>query len=335
MQKILTSELDSRENIFPNNMIPDAVHVAKRIRGSFANWFLWIDNCRTNLVLLRELRNDKLLYPLLSPLVPLSAVRNRDRQEVDSLLQISQEDVCKVISENVSLVTHTVVPEKFRLCEDNKKGVLKTPISVALGSLGNIFVSDIVQGKVFKVRASHYPAGVTVEADSLDNPTGIALYNNFLFVVESAANSIYFKDLVGTTIVNVNMLTVKQLKDKIRSSGSWHSSDARKDKKALKDKLKGIIASINKSTEKKSKDRIHLYHVTGTPFAITFNEEGNLFLSTETGIIIMFQLAFNMISIEANKLKEFNVCDGSIYGMVVLNSDLYATSVSSGIFKLN
>ena len=61
-------------------MIPDAVHVAKRIRGSFANWFLWIDNCRTNLVLLRELRNDKLLYPLLSPLVPLSAVRHRDRQ---------------------------------------------------------------------------------------------------------------------------------------------------------------------------------------------------------------------------------------------------------------
>ena len=65
-------------------------------------------------------------------------------------------------------VTHTVIPEKYRLTDDNKKGSIKKPIGVCLTPMGHVFVSDIGVGKVFKVRVSHYPANVTVEIDSLD-----------------------------------------------------------------------------------------------------------------------------------------------------------------------
>ena len=55
----------------------------------------------------RELRNDPGLYPQLSKLIPISAVRNRDRQDVESVLQMSAPAVTDVLSENVAKVTHT------------------------------------------------------------------------------------------------------------------------------------------------------------------------------------------------------------------------------------
>ena len=39
-----------------------------------------------------------------------------------------------------------------------------------MAPLGHIFVSDVVQGKIYKVRANHYPANVTVEMDHLEHP---------------------------------------------------------------------------------------------------------------------------------------------------------------------
>ena len=62
--------------------VPDAVHVAKRKGHSFSNWFLLANSYRINLVQLRELRNDSNIHSKLAPLLPLSAVRNRDREDV-------------------------------------------------------------------------------------------------------------------------------------------------------------------------------------------------------------------------------------------------------------
>ena len=116
------------------------------------------------MVQLRELGNDNDLHSKLAPLLPLSAVRNHDRQDVDSVMEISSPSVRKIFTENAKTqVTHTVVPEKYRLREDNKRGDFKAPIGTCMGPLGHIFVSDVVQGKIYKVRANHYPANVTVE----------------------------------------------------------------------------------------------------------------------------------------------------------------------------
>ena len=57
---------------------------------------------------------------------------------------------------NAENVMHTIVPEKY----DNKKGVLKNPVGIAMGPLGNMFISDIGSRKVLKVRVSHYPANI-------------------------------------------------------------------------------------------------------------------------------------------------------------------------------
>ena len=129
-QKLLAEEKQEQSDSFTSiiSPVPDAVHVAKRKRQSFANWFLIVDEYCINLVQVRELRNDPFLSPKLTPLVPLSAVRNRDCQDVKSILQISRVKVRNVIEQHVTNMTHTVIPEKYRLTDDNKKEVSKNQL---------------------------------------------------------------------------------------------------------------------------------------------------------------------------------------------------------------
>ena len=87
------------------------------------------------------------------------------------------------------------MPEKHRLRDNNKNGVFKAPTGTCMGPLGHIFFSDVVQGKVYKVRANHYPANVTVEMYHLQEPIGVAVCKDVLYCAESKRNAVAFKDL--------------------------------------------------------------------------------------------------------------------------------------------
>ena len=248
-QKQLMNKKEQKSDPFLSTVspVPDSVHVAKRKRQSFSNWFLFVNNCRINLVQLRELRNDINLHSAIAPLLPLSAVRNHDRQDVESIMQISNPAVRKVIQQNAETVTHTVVPEKYRLRDYNKRGVLKTPIGSCVGPSGHVFVSDVIHGKVYKVRANHYPANVTIEMDCLEHPIGIAVFKDVLYCAESkkdAKDVIAFKDLTGETIVDVVKLTVEKLKEKLKFVDKWNEDWKKKPKKYLQEKLKEALKGI-------------------------------------------------------------------------------------------
>lgn len=76
------------------------------------------------MVQLRELRNDNALnvHSKLAPLLPLSAVRNRDRQDVDSVMEISSPSVRKILTENAKTVTHTDKYRKVQAKRGQEKG---------------------------------------------------------------------------------------------------------------------------------------------------------------------------------------------------------------------
>ncbi len=232
-QKILMEEKNENTNPSLNivsTITEYAVHVAKRKRQGFSNRFLWVDDVRINLVQLRELRNEPSLYSEPSKLIPLSAVRNRDRQDVWPVLQISAPAVTDVLKTYAAKITHTIVPEKYRITDDCKKGILKNPVDIAMGPLGNMFIRDIWSRKVLKVRVSHYPANVTAEVDSLDCPVGIALQKGVLYIAESRKSYIVFKDLAGQTVDDPNKLTVPQLRKTLKEAGAWDDSANRKKK---------------------------------------------------------------------------------------------------------
>ena len=102
-----------------------------------------------------------------------------------------------------------------------------------MGPLGNLCVSDNATGKVLKVRTSHYLANVTVEVQSFDCPVGIALHSNVLCVAESQKSTIFVKVLVGQTIIDPNKLTVPQIREKLKGTGTWDDSDRSMTKKPL------------------------------------------------------------------------------------------------------
>ena len=57
-------------------------------------------------------------------------------------------------------VVETIVPEKYRLYDGNKTGVLQNSTEVCVGPHGAIFVADTTKGKVFSARL-HYPVDVS------------------------------------------------------------------------------------------------------------------------------------------------------------------------------
>ena len=192
--------------------IPDAVHVGKRDRQQLSNWFLLVSGCRINIVLLRSLKQDPLVRKQLHCL-RIAAVRNRDRMDVDSLLEISSK-VLEVISSH-KVVVQTLVPEKYLLYEGKKKAVLKSPTSVCVSPYGKILLVDSGKGALLSTRV-HYPVDVVELAKGLRLPMSVDYRGGIVVVVESTADRIAVLDLEGKILLNPSRMNVKQLEAALR-----------------------------------------------------------------------------------------------------------------------
>ena len=183
----------------------------------------------------------------------------------------------------LKILPHTVVPEKYRIIDDNKKGILKSPVGMTMGPLGNVFISDVETGKVVKVRASLYPASVAIEVDSLDCPVGIAYNNCVLYIAESRKSAIVYKDLTGETVVEPSKLTVKQLQTKLKDAAAWDDSDKKKSKMSLKEKLQKILNE--KASKKKTmvRNQLQLEQDIIHPLSLAFDKDDHLFCINERG----------------------------------------------------
>ena len=61
-----------------------------------------------------------------------------------SIMEISSPAVRKILNDNAKSVTHTVVPEKHRLRDDNKNRVFEVPTSTGMGPLGHHLIFLLV-----------------------------------------------------------------------------------------------------------------------------------------------------------------------------------------------
>ena len=112
---------NKRDNEQPNRAattemltaFPDAVHVAKNDRASFANCYRFLDGNRINLLLLPTARVDPNLKHLLMPHLLLAACRNRDRMDVDTVIEICSPEVQQGLA-NAKLIVQTLIPEVIK-----------------------------------------------------------------------------------------------------------------------------------------------------------------------------------------------------------------------------
>ena len=93
--------------------LPDVVHIGKSLKCSWSN--IDLNGQMSNLVLIRTLRDstDSDVRKLLRKMLTLECVRNKDRMAVEPIVRLTRPEVIEVLSK-VSLVVHTLVPEKYR-----------------------------------------------------------------------------------------------------------------------------------------------------------------------------------------------------------------------------
>ena len=89
----------------------------KNDRASFANWYRFVDGNRINLVLLRTARVDPNLKHLLMPHLSLAACRNKDRMDVDTVIEICPPEVQQGLTNAKDRLGTLTLPSRlYRSC---------------------------------------------------------------------------------------------------------------------------------------------------------------------------------------------------------------------------
>ena len=198
--------------------LPEATHVAKCMKGSLANWFLFKAGERFNLSNLRVLYNDPdHQLRRMRAVTTLSAVRNRDRMSVPDLLIINKESVRAVLRE-VKHIVQTLIPEPFRLYKGNTRGVLSHPTGLCIAPQGKLLICDHSKSKLFQGRL-HYPVDVSELGSNLKNPNGVAYLNSVVYVADTGNNRVAFLVQNPGVLFRPNNMRVDDLRQRLEERG--------------------------------------------------------------------------------------------------------------------
>ena len=104
------------------------------MEASFSNWYLNLDDERSNLSFLYTLRNssDKEEMQIMRKLLPRNGyVRKKDWQDPISVVKLSQPKLIEYV-DKIGYVGHTVIPETIKFTDKNKVGMYPCVISITV-----------------------------------------------------------------------------------------------------------------------------------------------------------------------------------------------------------
>ena len=182
--------------------LPDVVHLGKRLKCTWANWYIELEGAKSNLVLIRILRDccSPDIRKKLRKLLTLDCVRNKDRMAVEPIVRLTRSAVLHALQE-VTFVVHTVVPEKYRFWKSNQGGqrsLYKKPIGLKRGFQGKILAFDynLVSHESRLVELPlHQPVDVEILEGTFKVARDFCFSNSVVFVAERASSSIRFIDI--------------------------------------------------------------------------------------------------------------------------------------------
>ena len=216
MTILMSSQDDSLPLLQP---LPEAVHVGKCMKSSFANWFLLYKGQRFNLSNLRVLYNDcsDVVKHSVRKTLTSSSVRNRDRMSVPNLLLISQDSILKTVSQVASIV-QTLIPETFHLHKGNSRGALEHPVSICCASQSKLLIVDRAKPKLFCARM-HYPFDVEVVAKGLRDPSSVIFLEGAAYVADSGNKRVGFVTLSKAVFLEPKKMKVDDLHEAVEKRG--------------------------------------------------------------------------------------------------------------------
>ena len=139
------ADLVAEENIqFLEYLVvfPDVVHLAKTYKCSWSNWFLILgEGDRSTLSTLRMLRNESSpeITGVLQNLLTAKSVRNKDRMATDPLTMLTDPKLLTYLdSIKEMFLTISILPDRYRVSDTNKRGMYEHPYALCSASNRNI-----------------------------------------------------------------------------------------------------------------------------------------------------------------------------------------------------
>ena len=305
--------------------LPDVVHVGKSIKCSWANWFILLDGQRSNLVLLRTLRDssDPDVRKKLRKLLTLECVRIKDRMAVDVIVLLTRIAVINVL-EKVPYVVHTILPEKYRFWKSNMPELCPHPISV--GRFGKLLVLDYEpEKKVSKLLMLrlHNPIDVSVFCENISDARNMCYANGVCYIAERGARCIRFVDIEGRVQLKVNRLHSRaQLETELAKRELSCSGTVPILKQRLESFLKKTADMIN---DKGCRNVMNLDAALSKPTALCMASEDIICADDGTRCLLQITLSFDGVTINGtvNHVAQYPPTVSSVLSLAVTKSYLY------------
>ena len=148
-------------------------------------WFLFNENARFNVAMIRNGRLDSGCSKDLQDAVTYAALRGRDQMDTSYVTECNSSKVADILL-RMNYLVHTLVSEMYwKEYGQNKPGVFHHPISVCCGTFGTVIVVDYSLGVLFKEKL------LEILVKDIDNPTCVTYDSGVIFVAEEKCIS-YF-----------------------------------------------------------------------------------------------------------------------------------------------
>ena len=263
--------------------------------------------------------------------------------DVDTLLEISSEDVLKVLSSHKTIV-QTLVPEKYRLYEGNKKGVLIFPTAVCLGPYGKLLVADAGKGTLLSA-CLHYPVDVTELAEGLNPPMSVDYTDGIAVVAESAGDRIAVLDLEGKLLLNPSQMNVRQLEAALKERAALPSGRRPKRAQLVAALKKWIDENRSEGTSSLNtesgfsvvKCNINLHRPSAVCFAPVADLPLRLLVGCTEGMLVYLKIGSDGLVISDTTLFKTVLHSVPLLGLAYCDEGLFITSPcphNGGIFHL-
>ena len=260
---------------------PNAVQLGKYLKGSLANWWLFIDDYRVNLAMLQDYKSET--GQKLRQTIKLESVRHRDKMSTESVAEICSEG-CLLVLESVQNrcddIFYTLVPEKHRHTNDNKTNTFKLPVDLVKDTedMSKWYVVDSQKGTLPEARL-HYPASVKVAATGYTNPIAMAMVHETVIIAQRMGN-VYCLDLHSKLQVKVGAMKKAEMEAFVArhevhvdyKHGQHHSREE------LKSAITVFLQSDKKIVTSK-RTKLDLEPCLKTPVAITSCADEILFIA--------------------------------------------------------
>ena len=304
--------------------LPEATHVAKCLKGSFANWFLFKAGERFNLSNLRVLYNDPdpALRKKMRAVTTLSAVRNRDRMSGPDLLIINRESVRGVLHE-AKLTVQMLIPEPFRLYKGNATGVLSHTTGLCIAPEGKLLICDHSKSRLFQGRL-HYPVDVSELSSNLKNPNGVAFLNGVAYVADTGNSRVAFLIQKPGVLFRPNNMKVDDLKQQLEERGIQSRNLNKKDLvKRMNEWIKNEQRRNNIDVNNLSSLPLNVTNIT--PLALCGSGDDLMFLSDlQSNTIKQVTIENNGAILKGTVVTVMSLEQGALpYGISVSGNKLY------------